>query len=64
MLAYNAAAKKVADEHGLAIDDLYSFALPQLEKIQIPNNVHFTADGSRVLAKQVAESIDKASGQK
>ncbi len=57
VLAYNAAAKKVADEHGLAIDDLYSFALPQLDKIQLPNNVHFTADGSRVLAKQVAETI-------
>ena len=63
VLAYNAAAKKVADEHGLAIDDLYGFALPQLEKIQIPNNVHFTADGSRVLAKQVAEAIGKACGK-
>jgi acyl-CoA thioesterase-1 len=63
VLDYNAAAKKIADEHGLAIDDLYSFALPQLEKIQLPNNVHFSADGSKVLAKQVAESIDKAIGQ-
>lgn len=60
VLAYNAAAKKVADEHGLAIDDLYRFALPQLEKIQLPNNVHFTPDGSRLLAKQVTESIDQA----
>lgn len=57
VLAYNAAAKKIADEHGLASDDLYAFALPQLDKIQLPNNVHFTPDGSRVLAKQVAESI-------
>ncbi len=60
VLAYNAAAKKVADEQGLAIDDLYAFAWPQLEKIQLPNNVHFSPEGSRVLAKQVAESIDKA----
>ena len=51
--------KKVADEHGLVSDDLYGFALPQLDKIQLPNNVHFTPDGSRVLAKQVAESIEK-----
>jgi acyl-CoA thioesterase-1 len=63
VLAYNAAAKRVADEYGLAIDDLYGFALPQLDKIQIPNNVHFTPDGSGVLAKQVAESIGKASGK-
>ncbi len=63
VLAYNAAAKKVADEHGLVSDDLYGFALPQLDKIQLPNNVHFTPDGSRVLAKQVAESIAKASGK-
>jgi lysophospholipase L1-like esterase len=63
VLAYNAAAKRVANEHGLAIDDLYGFALPQLDKLQIPNNVHFTPDGSRVLAKQVAESIAKATGK-
>ena len=57
VLAYNAAAKKIADEYGLASDDLYAFALPQVDKIQLPSNVHFTPDGSRVLAKQVAESI-------
>ncbi len=60
VLAYNAAAKKIADEQGIAIDDLYDFALPQLANIQLPNNVHFSAEGSKVLARQVAESIAKA----
>ena len=62
VLAYNAAAKKIADEFGFAVDDLYEFALPQLKKIQLPNNVHFTPEGSKVLAKQVAESIEKTIG--
>ena len=55
--AYNAAARRVMEEEQVAIDDLYEFALPRLEKIQIPSNVHFTAEGSKVLAGQVAQSI-------
>jgi len=58
--AYNAAARRVMEENGIEIDDLYSFALPRLGEIQLPANVHFTAEGSRVLAKQVAASIAKA----
>jgi len=60
VLAYNAAAKKIMAEQGIAIDDLYALALPQLTKIQLPNNVHFSPEGSKVLARQVAESIEKA----
>ena len=43
---------------GVAIDDLYTFALPNLADIQLPNNVHFTPKGSIELAKQVAASIE------
>ena len=32
------------DEQKVAVDDLYSFALPQLAQIQRPENVHFTAE--------------------
>lgn len=60
VLAYNAAAKSIMDEQGIAIDDLYAFALPQQAKIQLPNNVHFSPEGSKVLARQVAKSIEKA----
>jgi lysophospholipase L1-like esterase len=44
-------------ENGIPIDDLHSFALQRLSAIQRPDNVHFTAEGSKVLAQQVAASI-------
>ena len=57
---YNALAKKIMDENGVAIDDLYAFAEPQLDKIQLKANVHFSPKGSDELAKQVASSIEAA----
>ncbi|MEO2048677.1 MAG: SGNH/GDSL hydrolase family protein [Pirellulales bacterium] len=57
---YNAVAKRVMDEHDIAIDDQYSFALKRLKEIQRPANVHFTPEGSRELAKQVIAVINKA----
>jgi len=64
VIAYNAAAKKIMEKNDIAIDDLYGFALPQLDKIQRPANVHFSPEGSAVLAKQVAASIQKALDKK
>lgn len=58
--AYNAAAKRIMDENGIRIDDLYRFALPRLDEIQRPADVHFTPEGSKVLARQVAASIEEA----
>ena len=58
--AYNAIAKRVMEENQIVTDDLYSFALPQLPKIQRPENVHFTLAGSDALARQVAASIEPA----
>lgn len=57
---YNAVAAAIMQEHSVAIDDLYEFALPQLKVIQRPKNVHFTPEGYEVLARQVAESIRQA----
>jgi acyl-CoA thioesterase-1 len=57
---YNEAALRVMKSHGVAINDLYAFALPQLETIQRPENVHFLPEGSEALAEQVASSIRKA----
>jgi acyl-CoA thioesterase-1 len=57
---YNRVAEQVMKKHGVAIDDLYSFALPRLTEIQRPHNVHFTEAGSKLLAEQVAASILKA----
>jgi acyl-CoA thioesterase-1 len=55
--AYNAAAVAVAKKGGAAINDLFSFCEPQLHKLQMPLNVHFTPEGSQALAEQVATSI-------
>ncbi|QGJ69449.1 Acyl-CoA thioesterase-1 [Planctomycetales bacterium 10988] len=57
--AYNQAALKIMKKHDVLIDDLYTYALPQLSEIQRPNNVHFSPEGSAVLAEQVADSIMK-----
>jgi len=63
VIAYNTIAKKIMDDNQVAIDDLYAFALPQLAKIQQPVNVHFTPEGSKALAEQVAASILAALGK-
>lgn len=61
---YNEIARRVMQRHGVAIDDLYGFALPRLAEIQLPANVHFKPEGSKVLAGQVAASILKELGSK
>jgi hypothetical protein len=60
---YNAVARKIMDENEVAVDDLYSFALPRLTDIQLPANVHFTQDGYALLATQVTASIEAALGK-
>jgi acyl-CoA thioesterase-1 len=61
---YNEAALRVMKKHNVAVDDLYTFALGQLKEIQRPANVHFTDEGSKVLAGQVVKSIETALSQK
>ena len=57
---YNAIAVEIMKEHKVGVNDLYEFARPRLEKIQQPVNVHFTNEGSQVLAQQVVEKIQLA----
>jgi acyl-CoA thioesterase-1 len=57
---YNAVAKKVMDEHGVPINDLYAFALPKLKEIQLPSNVHYTPKGYQTLGEEVARVIQAA----
>jgi acyl-CoA thioesterase-1 len=56
-LAYNAAGLRVMKENGIPVDDLYEFALPRLKEIQLEDDVHFSFEGSRVLARRVADVI-------
>lgn len=57
---YNQIARNVMVENEVLIDDLYSFAMTWITEIQQPANVHFTKEGSAVLARHVAASIQAA----
>jgi hypothetical protein len=61
---YNAVALEVMQTNQVAVDDLYAFALPRLTQIQQPADVHYSAEGYRELAAQVAASIEKVLPEK
>jgi acyl-CoA thioesterase-1 len=57
---YNAAALRVMKKHGVQVNDLAAWAAAGPAGSQLPANVHYTADGSAYLAKQVVASIEAA----
>ena len=57
---YNAVALRVMKESGVLINDLNTLITPHLAKVQKPNDVHYTSEGSAILGKQVAEKIAEA----
>ena len=57
---YNEAARKVMDREGVALDDLYAHARSRPDAGQIPQNVHWTPEGSAFLARAVSGSIRQA----
>lgn len=56
---YNQAAIKIMNKNNIVINDLYAFMLPRINELQLPNNVHFTEEGSFELAKKVVERINE-----
>jgi hypothetical protein len=64
---YNSIAKKIMDENQIPIDDMYSFCLPKLKEIQRKADVHFTEEGSKILAdytaKMIVESLPKTASK-
>lgn len=57
---YNRIAAEVMKKHGIPINDLHALMVPHMKSMTTaPGNVHFTAEGSRLLAKQVAAEIEK-----
>ncbi len=62
VLEYNRIATRVMEQEDVAVNDLFQFALAQLESIQRPADVHFTKEGSRVLGERVAEAILEVAG--
>jgi lysophospholipase L1-like esterase len=57
VVLYNGVARKVMEEGGVSINDLYRFMLPRLAEFQGPTDVHFTPEGYQLLGKRVAASI-------
>jgi acyl-CoA thioesterase-1 len=55
---YNAIAEKVMTEQGVSINDLNAAIAPLVATMQRPNDVHFTDEGSSLLAKYVAKAIE------
>lgn len=55
---YNAAARKVMDDNGVVVNDLYATVLPHLTVWLAPRSVHFTAEGASAVGKHVAAAIE------
>ena len=62
VVKYNEIAAGIMRQNSIPIDDLYAAVQPREAELQKKNNVHFSAEGYRVLAQQVADSIEKALG--
>ena len=58
---YNRVAAEVMKEHKIPINDLHAVMLPHMKSLIVaPGNVHFKTEGSKLLAKRVAQTIEKA----
>ena len=57
---YNAIAKRVMTENGVALDDLNAAMTPHIAELQNTKDVHYKPEGYAFLAKQVAASIEAA----
>ncbi|QDT17949.1 SGNH/GDSL hydrolase family protein [Alienimonas californiensis] len=57
---YNALAAEVVKGRDVQVNDLHAVASADLAKWQKPRNVHFTDEGSEVLAKAVAQAVRTA----
>ena len=59
-IRYNSAASRVMIRHGIPTHDLFTMSRERMKEIMRPANVHYTEEGSKVLAESVAEVILEA----
>ena len=59
-IRYNTAAERVMIRHGVPTHDLFTMSRERMKEIMLPANVHYTKDGSKVLAESVAKVILQA----
>ena len=57
---YNEAAARVMKKHNVPTHDLYTISKKRMKELMKPANVHYTAEGSRVLGKDVARIVIEA----
>ena len=58
---YNQAARVVMKKHGVAVNDLHAVMAGKMEEFGVqPGNVHFKAEGSKLLARSVARVVRQA----
>lgn len=62
-VAYNAAALKLMQRHGIVVNDLHGAVAGELDKYQLERNVHFNGEGSAFLGGKVAQSIQEQLNQ-
>ncbi|MEZ5275023.1 MAG: SGNH/GDSL hydrolase family protein [Opitutaceae bacterium] len=55
----NRRAVALMTEAGVSVTDLHGFIRPYLASVQLPANVHFTGEGSRLLGEEVARTINR-----
>ena len=56
--AYNAAAREVMAQEGIAVDDLYAVSVAMPLDWHSPDGTHFTEEGYRALAEAVAKALE------
>jgi hypothetical protein len=57
---YNRVAAEVMKEHSIPINDLHALMTPHMKTMTTaPGNVHFTEEGSQLLAEKVAAAIEQ-----
>ena len=59
-IKYNQAAGRIMKKHNIPTHDLYTISKKRMKELMRPANVHYTPEGSRVLAKEVARVIVEA----
>lgn len=59
VIRYNDAAKKVMQEEGVELNDLYSLMYEQKDFCKCEDTLHLTEEGYNLCAKQIAEKISK-----
>ncbi len=56
--AFNAAARAVADHHGLPVNDLYATVMAAgRDRLLVADGVHYTDEGSRILGAAVVHCL-------